>query len=147
MPCDPPSSGQNDQNLLLRGKPLELEFTHDDRLLLPLENQKGAGGEYRLTPIPNLQRTVSKNELLCQLECGPESSSIHHVRLKHLIFTQRCIQFEVPLALCEPAPPSRGRAKSKERGAKRHNSDFSLHVFPRSLHSTLVAHPSQANEG
>src|SRR5262249_38417217 len=35
-----------------------------------------------------------------------------------------------------------GKAKRKEHGAKRKDSDFSLHVFPCSLHSTLLTRPS-----
>jgi hypothetical protein len=35
-----------------------------------------------------------------------------------------------------------GKAKRNEHGAKRKESDFSLHLFLCSFHSTLVTHPS-----
>ncbi len=50
----------------MRGEPPELEFTHDDRLPPRFGEPKAPAEKDRLAPIPNLERTISDNLVLCQ---------------------------------------------------------------------------------
>src|SRR5262249_57414 len=56
--------------------------------------------------------------------------------------TRSCAIIQEPYAGDFPGLLRIGGGASKEHGTKRKDSDFSLHVFPCSLHSTLLTRPS-----